>query len=99
MEATRLWADDFNIGSQNSLYVKIPNEWSNIFTVMLMSLDNFTWVKEVLSSKVMLHFKGKSGHIDFFLPLSCPSDDGVPCFSVPQLDIGLERSTLSLEKI
>lgn len=50
-EATRVWASFFSPSNPNSTQVSIPTEWANFFIVMLMSLDNFYWAKEFLSSK------------------------------------------------
>lgn len=79
VEATRLWADHFNTGSPHSLHVRIPNDWSNFFTVLLLSPVNYAWAKDFLASKALTLLGGKNGHIDFHLPVSCPADPRANC--------------------
>lgn len=67
---------------------------------MLLSLDNYSWAKEFLSSKALSHLEGKCGKIDFFLPKHCPFEKGIQCSYASEFGRGKgEKTTLSIEEI
>ena len=80
--------------------VNILVEWSNFFTVMLMSPDKFCWAKEFLSSKAMHHLEGMWGHIDFSLPKCYPSDTELLCASeMGHVEEKGEMASLTIEEV
>jgi hypothetical protein len=79
VEATRLWANFFSRGNADCLHVKIPSAWSNFFTVTLLSPNQFTWVREFLSSKAPALLDTNQGFVDYFIPTTCPSDKNLEC--------------------
>lgn len=95
-EGTRIWAKLFSPGNLACLQVSIPVEWSNFFTILLMSPDKYAWAKEFLSLKALTHLKGMNGHIDFSLPKCCPSDKELPCSFDGSLDDQNGQRSLAL---
>lgn len=88
-EATRLWARFFSSGNTSNLHVSISSEWANFFTVLLLSPGNFTWTKQLLSTK-FIHILNSSGNgtINFSLPTVCPENDTV-CLAASE-EVGLD---------
>jgi len=78
-KAAELWASFFSNANPNSLHIKIPSQWAQFFTVLLLSPNNFSWAKDFLSSNATSCLILNDETIDFFLPPKCPSDNALPC--------------------
>jgi len=69
-----------NSGNANYIRVNIPIEWSNFFTMLLMSSGSFDATKAFLSSKAMQHVDSKMGTIYLSIPPTCPVSDSDGCY-------------------
>ena len=90
-ESTRLWANFFSLGKPNSITVSIPAEWTEFFTNMLQSPDQFGWAKEFLQTKATSCMTRRSGIIDFSLPSVCPVTPDSDCSISADPKLGLEE--------
>lgn len=78
-DATRLWAKHFNSGTASALHLKVPHNWANFFTVMLLNPDFFSWAKDFLASQAKELLFTSTDHINFSIPSSCPVNSSLPC--------------------
>lgn len=80
-EATKLWAIFFSLGIASTLHVNIPTHWTNFFTVMLLSPNQFQWAKNLLSSKIPELLMHDKGSVEFSIPSKCP-DSNLDCVTL-----------------
>lgn len=71
-EATRHGATFFSKRNADCIHVSIPSQWSNFFTVLLMSPDIYCWAKDFLTSRAVPLLGNENGMIDYFIPKDCP---------------------------
>jgi hypothetical protein len=81
-EASRPWKKFFSSGNPSIIYINLPLEWRNFFTVLLLSPGNFSWGKHLLSSKVtscLVNYD--SNCVELAIPSSCP-EHNFDCLTV-----------------
>lgn len=65
-KAAELLASFFSKANPNSLHIKIPSQWAQFFTVLLLSPNNFSRAKDFLSSNATSCLNLNNETIDFF---------------------------------
>ncbi|RLM69445.1 hypothetical protein C2845_PM17G07400 [Panicum miliaceum] len=86
-EAVRLWAHHFSDSNYGQPSVKIPVEWNNFFTSLLLSPTHFSWAKNFLLSKAWDFFPSANGSVVFSIPQQCPNDSNLLCHNEQQLPV------------
>lgn len=75
------------------IQVKIPEEWSDFFTSLLLSPSHFLWAKNFLSSQAieLLYNSRPELGIKFSIPSVCPNENATPPCTHSQTRIQIEE--------
>lgn len=83
VETTRILESLVQQGNSGNLIVKVPSNWFQFFTTVLLSPDNFGWAKEFLASGAPSFLVDSLGNMSIPIPEKCPTLTSLPCGSWP----------------